>query len=47
VGLEISHQRLIDGGHLFFQILEDTFFPGNHVNKLTYFSREVNGLGEQ
>ena len=47
VGLEIGRQRAIDGGHIFFQVLQDTFAPGNHVNKLTYFSPEVNDLGEQ
>jgi hypothetical protein len=47
MGLEIGRQRAVDGGHVFFQVFEDTFAPDNHVNKLTYFSPEVNDLGEQ
>jgi hypothetical protein len=45
--LEIGCQRRVNGGDVFLQILENTFFRGSHVNKVTYLSWEVNRLGER
>ena len=49
VGLEVGHQRLIDRGHLSFQLFESALAPVRrglmHVKKITYFRPEVNYLG--